>query len=245
MHTKKLMTDLDLYFMMCFVVKLDLRFNDPAATNRYHGLRKTILAQRGLLPLWRALKRGSLLTKHDMLKMWVATKYKPPADEEGLPMFGVPGNEVGKIKMEYWGERAVHDTGKACTFLLRPDQLLMREIIRRNIVFSKHFLRCLLWGYVNIVTMENYQPRVWNRKIKELNDEYEGEDECGADDQPASSEQDELLDLGIKKPVSILVSREDHVQIESRERRSKEDAFLEECMKWYKDESQSHSKEAH
>jgi hypothetical protein len=62
MHTKKLIDDLDLYFIMCFIVKLELRFDDPIGLNRYYGLRKTILAQRGLLPLLRALKRNTLST---------------------------------------------------------------------------------------------------------------------------------------------------------------------------------------
>jgi hypothetical protein len=32
-HTEKLVEDLDLYFIMCFDVKLDLRFSDPIAPN--------------------------------------------------------------------------------------------------------------------------------------------------------------------------------------------------------------------
>lgn len=240
MHTKKLTTDLDLYFMMCFIVKLDLRFNDPVAVNRHHGLRKTLLAQRGLLPLWRALKRGALLSKYDVLKMWVATKYVPGPDEEGLPIFGVPGEKVGKIRMEYWGEQATHDSGKACTFLLRPDQIVMREIIRRQIIFSKHFLRCLLWGYVNIVTMKNYQPRDWDRRIKDLDEEYDDDDECGGLEEPANGVRDELLDLGIKKPVSMLVAP----RTNRTARNSPEETFLEACMKWYKDELQLNSYEA-
>jgi hypothetical protein len=64
-------------------------------------LRKTILAQRGLLPLWQALKRNGLSIKHDMLRMWVVSKYTPPPKEEGLSMFGGPGDKVGKMMMEY------------------------------------------------------------------------------------------------------------------------------------------------
>ena len=237
MHTSKLITDLDLYFMMCFVVKLDLRFNDPVAPNRYHGLRKILLTQRGLLPLWSALKRSTLLTKHDVLEMWVATKYTPLVEEEGLPMFGVSGEKIGKLRMEYWGERSTHETGKACTFLLRPDQLLMREIVRRKIMFSKHFLRCLLWGYVDIATMENYPPRRWDRRIKELDEEYEdGVDGCGDGGEPADGFKDDLLDIGVKKPISMLVATKDHVRAERMERKRKEDTFLQHCMDWYQEE---------
>jgi hypothetical protein len=100
-HTQKIISDLDLCFMMCFIVKLDMRFSDPVGTNRHHELKKTFLAQRELLRLWQALKRNGLSTKHDMLRMWVAIKYTPPPKEEGLPMFGVPRDKVGKMMMEY------------------------------------------------------------------------------------------------------------------------------------------------
>ncbi|KAF7511356.1 hypothetical protein GJ744_004921 [Endocarpon pusillum] len=231
MHTAKLMTDLDLYFMMCFVVKLDMRFHDPLANNRYHGLRKLLLAQRGLLPLWRALKRTDFLTRSELLMMYVTTKSAPVPDEEGLPMFGISEKEIGKLRMEYWGERSTHDTGKPCTFLLRPDQLFMREIVRRKMVFSKHFIRCLLWGYVNVLTMKDYPSRVWDRKILNLDDEYQDDDECGGYCDLRGSVTNELLDLAAKKPVSMLVTQRDQSGV-------RKEAFLEECMKWYLEERQ-------
>lgn len=231
MHANKLISDLDLYFMMCFFIRLDMRFNDPVGPNRGTGLRKTLLSQRGLAPLWHALKRQALLTNYDALRLWVATRYHSRV-EETLPAFGVPSNQLGKIKMEYWGGKATHDSGKPCEFLLRPDQLVMREIIRRKMVFSKHYLRCLLWGYVNIVTLDNYPPRKWERVIEELAEDYEDDDECGDDVGNAGS--DSLLDLGVKKPISVLVERQ---KIKSSPEHGRE-AFLEKCMEWYKNERQ-------
>jgi hypothetical protein len=98
MHTKKLIVDLDLYFIMCFIVKPELRFNDPIGLNRYYGLRKTILAQRGLLPLLRDLKRNILSTKYNAIKMWAATKHNPSPEEEGLPMFDMSADEIGRLR---------------------------------------------------------------------------------------------------------------------------------------------------
>lgn len=98
MHTKKLIDDLDLYFIMCFIVKPELPFNDPIGLNRYYGLRKTILAQRGLLPPLRDLKRNILSTKYNAIKMWVATKHKPSPEEEGLPMFDMSADEIGRLR---------------------------------------------------------------------------------------------------------------------------------------------------
>ena len=236
MHTTKLMTDLDLYFIMCFVVKLDMRFHDPMATNRCHGLRRMLLTQRGLLPLWRALKRTDLLTRSELLMMYVATKSAPVPDEEGLPMFGIAGEEIGKMRMEYWGGRSRHDTGKPCTFLLRPDQLFMREIVRRKMIFSKHFIRCLLWGYVNILTMKDYPSRIWDRRVMDMDDEYQNDDECGGYCERHGSVTNELLDLAAKKPVSMLVTKRDQSGVRKCEAR--QEAFLEECMKWYLAERQ-------
>jgi hypothetical protein len=173
------------------------------------------------------------LTRYDVLKMWVSTRYHPTPEEQDLSMFGVPGEVVGKKKMEYHGERTTHDsTGKPCTFLLRPDQILMREIIRRKMIFSKHFLRCSLWGYVNIATLQNYPPRRWDRKIKELEEEYGDDDECG---EPANGGKHDLLDLGVNKLISMLVAPRDQDQ-EKCQSQAKQDAFLEECVKWYRHE---------
>lgn len=235
-HVKKLVTDLDLYFMMCFLVKLDMRFNEPTAPTRHQGLKWMILSQRGLLPILRALKGRTLLTRYDVLKTWVETKHTPSPDERGLPMFGVPGDRIGKTRREYCGQRATHDTGKPCTFLLRPDQLIMREIIKRQIGFSKHFLRCLLWGYVDVVSLENYPARTWTRKIKGLDDEYGEDDECDGWEARGDNDKDDLLDLCVNKPISILVEQGD-TPLRGSEMKRQADAFLDECMRWFEEES--------
>jgi hypothetical protein len=243
MHINHMVSDLDLYFMMCFIVKLDMRFNDPAAPNRFHGLRKLLLAQRGLVPIWRALKRKSLHTKYDVMKMWLATKYipTPGAEATDLPIFGVPAEELGKLRMEYHGLQPAHPPAKPLTFLLRPDQLLLREVVRRKLVFSKHFLRCFLWGYVDINTMRDYAPRVWERKITGLEDEYDEEEgRAGYTREKVGvlqHEEDELLDLAVRKPVSVLVARRPHRLVgRLDERKMAEERLLEECMKLFKEE---------
>jgi hypothetical protein len=109
-----------------------------------------------------------------MLMMWVATKYKPAPDEEGLAMLGVLGKGIGKRRMGYCGERSIHETGKVCTFILRPDQVFMREIVRGKIIFSMHFLRCMLrviwtsrpWGITNLeYGIEGSETLVMPRKM--------------------------------------------------------------------------------
>jgi hypothetical protein len=73
-----------------------------------------------------------------------------------------------------------------------------------------------------------------DRRIRDISDDYEDDDECGYDE-PAIDEKDDLLDMGIKKPISLLAAQRDHVGEQSRERMRKQAVFLEECMRWYKD----------
>jgi len=79
---------------------------------------------------------------------------------QSLNVFGIPRAEVGLLKREFWGRltyntatrQKVHgfrNRGREPAFLIRPDQLVLREAVRRGLVFRKQFLRALLWGYVD------------------------------------------------------------------------------------------------
>ena len=229
-HTTRLVEESDLFLIMCIVVKLDMRFNDPLNESRFHGLRKVLLWQPGLLPLWRALKRTHLVDRYEVMKMWVATKYRPPADLRSLPIFGIPADKVGRRRYEYWGEKEEHNDGRKVNVLLRADQLVVREIIRRDMSFSGHYLKFLIWGYVDFETLKNFPPRRFDRRIEGLDDEYEEDDACGGLGVEAY-EKDPLLDLGLEKEVSLLVDRS------GRKKKARQDEFLEACMKVWEEES--------
>jgi hypothetical protein len=222
---------------MCLFVKLDMRFNDPCAQNVYHGLRKIILAHRSLTFLLRVLKRQELRTQYDVLQAWTRFRYVPLPDEVGLSIFGVKANEVGKGRFEYWGKRTAADLRREVQVLLRPEQLVMREAVRRGIRFHRHFLRSLLYGYVRPDTLENYAPRELGRRDPRLADEYGIDDEVGGVDVPADVDQrDPLLDLGGTKEVSWLcVKVGNESDQEEFERRKREEEFLERCMQWSQD----------
>jgi hypothetical protein len=229
--------DLDLYFLMCLFVKLDMRFNDPCAQNVYHGLRKLVLTHRSLTFLLRVLKRRELRTQYDVLQAWTRFRYMPLPDEVGLSIFGVKANEVGKGKFEYWGKRTAVDLGREVQVLLRPEQLVMREAVRRGLRFHRHFLRSLLYGYVRPDTLENYAPRVLGRRDPRLVDEYELYDEVGGVEVPQRDERDPLLDLGERKEVSVLcVKVGNEFDQEEFGRRKREEEFLDRCMQWSRDE---------
>jgi hypothetical protein len=226
--------------MMCLFVKLDMRFNDPCAQNAYRGLRKLVLAHRSLAFLLRVLKRETLCTQYDILQAWTRFRYVPLPDEVGMSVFGVAANEVGKGRYEYWGKMTARALGREVQMLLRPEQLVMREAVRRGIRFQKHYLRCLLYGYVRPDTLENYAPRELGRRDPGMGEEYGVDDEVGGEEVPGENQaRDPLLDLGERKEVSLLCVKADgEMDEEQILRKKREEEFLDMCMKWCRDEGQ-------
>ena len=239
-HSNMLVPDLDLYFMMCLFVKLDMRFNDPGAQNVAHGFRKIVLAQKSLSFLLGVLKREKFRNQYELLKCWVRSRYVPAEDEVGMDIFGIKGDEVGKGRYEYWGKKTAKELGRDLQVLLRPEQLVMREAVRRGLRFQKHFLRSLLYGYIRLDTLENYAPRELGRRIGRLWDEYQVDEEIGGETVPLEeSARDPLLDLGERKEVSAWCVTQDKTESSDQvARRSEGEAFLDRCMNWSKDEKQ-------
>lgn len=201
----------------CFLLKVDMYFTNPTAPiypihhpNQYlhpiHlsggtptgvALRKMLLAERGLTPLWRVLRGWNWdptqpripLTRLDMLRLWVRHRYGHPegtAEEiRKQAVVGVPWYEVGTLDYERVGvsfcnlsdgrkvtlpHRSIAGTGlsesrqqqllyphgnkrivvgnqKPREKLLRPDELLLRECVRRKMAIHKQWLHMMLWGY--------------------------------------------------------------------------------------------------
>lgn len=146
-HNKVFWEDRDLYIATLFFVKLDMHLTDPVDGNGETRMRKMLFAQRSLSTLWKVLKREHMLTQYEMLQMFVRWKYRPARRHRGMSICGVPANEVGKGQLEGWG------TGKAR--LLRPDDLIMREGIRRELDLHKRYLDMILWGYIDKRTFED------------------------------------------------------------------------------------------
>jgi len=235
-HNRSLFTDLDLYFAMCFFVKLDMRCNDPVGPEKRDGLRKMLLSQTSLTTLAQVLKREVWKTRLDVLRAWVRWKYDPLPGERGMSIFGVPATEVGRLKWEYWGRRSSEQVGKReVRLLLRPDQLVMREAIRRGLRFTRHFFRCLLYGYVRPETLADYEPRKYGRRVEMLGDEYGVDDIIGGVSALGVGDHgyDELLDLGERREGSVFCITREEVSREEKVIRQKQEEFLNMCVEWY------------
>ena len=148
-HNRQIWTNTDLFLATMFFIKLDMRLTHPVNGNGETGLRKMLLGQRSLNTLCRALKREALVTSFDMLKMYAAWKYTPTnVHLRAFPVLGVPAQRVGRGQYEGWG--------RGQNLLLRPDDLVMREAIRRKMKLHMRYLDMMLWGHID----SNFQD-VW------------------------------------------------------------------------------------
>lgn len=134
-QNRKYVTNDNLQHFTMFLLKVDMLLTDPMAPShpmahpntrvyppkdRGHspsgiGLRKLVLAERQMTPLWRIirgwtpdpLELARPMTRLDMLRLWVRHKYKP---DESLPeatrkqdIMGIPWWEVGTAGLERTG----------------------------------------------------------------------------------------------------------------------------------------------
>ncbi|KAI5281159.1 hypothetical protein KEM54_003400 [Ascosphaera aggregata] len=158
----KIFSDQDLFFATMFFIKLDMRFTDPLTGSGTDGMKRMLLSQPSLSYLWRALRRTILVSKLDVIRMFVRWKYVPEESERDQTIFGIPPEEVGIVQYEAWGKSTSRIP------LQRPDELVMKESIRRGLKLHKKYTDMFLWGYVNPNTFENLGPQVLERSLGRL-----------------------------------------------------------------------------
>ncbi|KAI9846334.1 MAG: hypothetical protein M1837_004187 [Sclerophora amabilis] len=152
MHNRDFWTDEDLYVATLFFIKIDMRFTDPVdGYGAENSLRKLLLGQRSLSTLGKALKREALRSHLELLRMYVRYAYRPAAEDQGYSIFGIPPDQIGKGCLESWG--------KGTRLLLRPDQLVMKEAVKRDLCLEEHFVNMMLWGYIDPITFENIKVK--------------------------------------------------------------------------------------
>lgn len=149
-HNEAWFTDQDCWNAQCFVMKLNMRFNEPMTGVGDDGLMRVMLGQRGLTPLCRLLKREAFREDWEVLQAAVRYCYEVEPEHQGLPMFGIAARNIGKGHLEGWGKGKIH--------LFRIDELVMRESVRRRLDLDDHLLYMALWGHVDPVTMRDIRP---------------------------------------------------------------------------------------
>lgn len=239
-HQRHFMSDLDLYFLACFFVKLDMRLNDPTRGEKSTGMRRLLLSQRSLSTTLGFLKREIWTTRFDAMKEWIRCFHQPRPEEAGMSLFGIPADQIGRGKLEFWGLRTEAQLNRRPGTLYRPDTLVVREAHRRGLKFQKHFLRFLLYGYVRPDTLTNYAPRTYGRRIEAMReDEYEvdglvgGVAALGVQDNMA----DPLLDLGRPRIGSFFTIEKEQMTAQEKKLRTDQLYMADLCVEWWEKES--------
>lgn len=146
-HNATFWTNKDLFVATMFFIKLDMHFTDPIDGNGEMSLRKLLVAQRSLSTLLAVVKREDVVNELELLQMYVRWKYQPAPEHRGMSILGVAPEQIGKGHLEGWGLGTKR--------LLPPDELVMRESVRRRLDFHKRYMDMMVWGYINNKTLED------------------------------------------------------------------------------------------
>ncbi|KAI5461345.1 hypothetical protein BGZ63DRAFT_472458 [Mariannaea sp. PMI_226] len=156
LKNKEIWTEEHLYNAQFLFVKLLMHFNDPIYGPSSHSLLRVFLGQKGLFRLWQLLlcKKWRTLIEIMELTTWYDSRptlgmMQSHTDEDGH-MYGVPLATVGSGHREGWGAGNKH--------LMRPDELIPVEAVRRGLRLDEHIMDMLVWGYIDFETGENLVP---------------------------------------------------------------------------------------
>ncbi|RDW95221.1 hypothetical protein BP5796_00984 [Coleophoma crateriformis] len=150
MHNEKFMTDKDLFNLQLFIVKLDMRFNDPFEGQGSESMRKLLLGQKGLTTLCKVLKREMFLSRVEVIKAFVRYSFKVRPEHQSMSIWDIPPAEIGLGHLEGWGKGRGH--------LMRMDELVPREATRRRLRFKDWIMHMMLYGYVDAITGKDTPP---------------------------------------------------------------------------------------
>ncbi|KAI3398644.1 hypothetical protein diail_8829 [Diaporthe ilicicola] len=145
----------DIYNAQMFVVKLQMRFNEPLAGPDSPQLAETLLgSEHGLTPLWQTLRGKSYTDLLEAMQMRVRYLAHPGEvihrGQTWQTHYNVPFWQLGRGHCEGWGQGSVH--------LSRPDELVVEEAVRRGIKLRDHLMFMVFWGYVNWGNLDNVVP---------------------------------------------------------------------------------------
>lgn len=219
MHNTSYMGEHTIYGMTAFFLKVDMAFTAPdqaAYPAQYPGmpanwahtiptgvpLRKLLLAERHLTPLWRVLRGWTWdptkpripMTRLEALRLWVRHRFHlpedAPEDVKHMSVLGMPWWDLGTAGLERTGvaffnldgrtvpvthpaimspaasathlgkqllyphRRVIHlprVLEKSREPLLRPDELLLREGVKREMKMHEQWVHMMLWGFCDEV----------------------------------------------------------------------------------------------
>ncbi|PYI07990.1 hypothetical protein BO78DRAFT_365932 [Aspergillus sclerotiicarbonarius CBS 121057] len=131
--------DGDIFFAVLFLVQVDMYLREKR-DQKSNSIRRLIMAQPTLTFLRDYMRGWVLQSNIDMLAAFVRWRYVPGAGEEGISIFGVPGHMAGGLQFEGYGRGGGVGKGAGVGVgverkvkLVRPDELVLREMARRGL----------------------------------------------------------------------------------------------------------------
>ena len=154
-HNPELWSDVDLYIACMFFMKFDMACTHPIDGKGERGIRRLLLAQRSLSKMDAVLKREEMQDTYELLQMhveWKVNKALMPAGMlAGNTVFNVPLDDCGRLGCENWIPGLIK--------LMRPDEIIMKESLRRRLNFKEKLIDLVLWGNIHPVTHEDVFPK--------------------------------------------------------------------------------------
>ncbi|CRG87391.1 hypothetical protein PISL3812_04408 [Talaromyces islandicus] len=134
----ELWTAADLFYAIMFLVRFDMRCTDPRSVRAHGGMRRLLMAQKSMSLLCRTLERTAMKDFYEVTQTFLRWKYEPPRNGNN-PIYGVPRSEIGKLQYEGYG------IGGSQVKLQRPDELVLKECIRRDMDIWEVLLEIIVW----------------------------------------------------------------------------------------------------
>lgn len=163
-----LFKDVDLYNMQMFIIKLGMLFNDPVYGPCKYDLVQLMLGQKGLFKLWQLLTRKKFNKLSEIMELKLRYDFNFFSEggywlENMLSQIqGIPFQEIGQQHKEGWGAGRAH--------LLRPDEVIPIEAVRRGLHLDQHLSQMVIWGYFDWKTGENIVPSMEEMYIEDEDD---------------------------------------------------------------------------
>ncbi|QDS69123.1 hypothetical protein FKW77_010333 [Venturia effusa] len=152
LHNTSYFTDRDIFLSQMFIMKLDMRFTDPVEGGGETHLRKLLFGCRNFVPM-RDLLVGRISLVH-LLQRVVWYQYNPAIRTH--PILGIAPNQIGNGNTEHWG--------RGTQRLLRVDEGVMREAIRRELNTHKNFMDFMLFAHQELAAKQGPKSEMTHLK---------------------------------------------------------------------------------
>ncbi|KAL1302964.1 hypothetical protein AAFC00_003282 [Neodothiora populina] len=156
-HNPVYFTTSTLYHLQLIFIKLEMLYTDPVSrAGGEERLVHFLLSERTLTTLWNFLRGADGSSRLEVLRLWVKHSYRRPVPfprpmpqvvheawlaRQEMPVLGVPAHLVGRWGYECWG------LGREK--LIRPDELLVREGVRRRLELQREWIRMMTYGFLD------------------------------------------------------------------------------------------------